>query len=71
MENAALIRFNCRQMMEQVGFAVITGVGDPLHESVIRDAMEEFKLRFRHWVSYFKKDEFEDEWDCSFKISRK
>ena len=28
MENAALIRYNCRQMMEQIDFAVIAGRSD-------------------------------------------
>ena len=62
MENAALIRFNCRQMMEQIGFAVLIGKGDPAHKAVIEEAVREFRLRFRHWVSLFEKDEFEDEW---------
>src|SRR5688572_21635959 len=62
MENAALIRFNCRQMMDQISFSVLVGDGDPEHKLVIEDAIEEFKLRFKHWVSLFKKDEYEDEW---------
>ena len=62
MENAALIRFNCRQMMEQIGYAVLVGIGDKSHKNVIEDALKEFKLRFRHWVSLFEKDEYEDEW---------
>ena len=28
MENAAIIRYNCRQMMEQIDFAVISGRSD-------------------------------------------
>ena len=62
MENAALIRFNCRQMMDQIGYAVLMGNADQTHKSVIEEALIEFKLRFRHWVSLFQKDEFEDEW---------
>ena len=62
MENAALIRFNCRQMMDQIGYAVLIGNADQGHKSVIEEALSEFKLRFRHWVSLFEKDEFEDEW---------
>ena len=62
MENAALIRFNCRQMMDQIGYAVLIGNADQAHELVIEEALNEFKLRFRHWVSLFEKDEFEDEW---------
>ena len=62
MENAALIRFNCRQMMDQIGYAVLIANADQAHKLVIEEALNEFKLRFRHWVSLFEKDEFEDEW---------
>ena len=62
MENAALIRFNCNQMMEQIGFAVLMGTGDPEHKAVIEEAMVEFRKRFRSWVGFFEKDEVEDEW---------
>ena len=62
MENAAIIRYNCRQLMEQVGFAVLSGKTDDLYQEAIEEAMDEFKHRFRHWVSFFKRDEFEDEW---------
>jgi len=62
MENAAIIRFNCRQMMEQVGYAAFTGEADMAHKEAIEEAMVEFKRLFRHWVSLFKKDEYEDEW---------
>jgi hypothetical protein len=62
MENAALIRFNCNQMMEQISFAVLMGKGDPAHKAVIEEAMEEFRVRFRYWVSLFEKDGLEDEW---------
>ena len=62
MENAALIRFNCRQMMEQVSAAVLLYQAEEKHKAVIEEAMEEFKMRFRYWVSFFEKDEYEDEW---------
>ncbi len=63
MENAALIRLNCREMMQQVDFAVISGEVDISYRSVIDDRLELFKLYFRDWVSLFKKDEFEDDWN--------
>lgn len=62
MENAALIRFNCRQMWEQIAFAVLMGNADAEHKEVIEDALGRFKELFRKWVSTFKPDEYEDEW---------
>lgn len=62
MENAAIIRTNCRQMMEQIGFAVLMGNADPMHKQVIEEAMIEFRELFKNWVASFKKDEYEDEW---------
>ena len=62
MENAAIIRTNCRQMMEQIGFAVLMGNADPMHKQVIEESMNEFRGLFKNWVAGFKKDEYEDEW---------
>lgn len=62
MENAAIIRLHCRQLMEQVGAGVLFCGADKSHQLVIREAMEEFRRRFRHWVSFFEKDDCEDEW---------
>ncbi len=62
MENAAIIRVNCTQLMEQIGFAVMTDMADERHQQVIRQAMDKFRLLFRQWVSTFQKDEYEDEW---------
>jgi|SRR6185437_6306740 len=62
MENAAIIRTNARQLMEQVGFAVLMGFAEESYKNVIAEGMEEFKLLFKGWVATFKKDEFEDEW---------
>lgn len=62
MENAALIRFYCRQLWEQVGFAVLSGDADPEHKRVIAEALEKFKELFCQWVATFQEDEFEDEW---------
>ena len=62
MENAAIIRTNCRQMMEQIGFAVLMGNADAAHKQVIEDAMNEFRELFKNWVASFRKDEYEDEW---------
>lgn len=62
MENAAIIRTNCRQMMEQVGFAVLMDMADEEHKKVIEESLNEFQKLFSEWVATFKKDEFEDEW---------
>ena len=62
MENAAIIRTNCRQLMEQVGFAVMMGFADAEYKKVIEDAMTEFRELFKSWVTTFQKDEFMDEW---------
>ena len=62
MENAALIRFNCRQLWEQIGFAVLTNKADMEHEEVIEEALNKFKELFRAWVATFKQDEYEDDW---------
>lgn len=62
MENAALIRFNCRQLWEQVAYTVLTGAADPVHKQVIEAELDRFKACFRRWVSKFQKDDFTDEW---------
>lgn len=62
MENAAVIRFNCRQMMDQVRYAALTGAADKDHKGVIEEAMQKFQEAFRQWVALFKRDEYEDEW---------
>ena len=62
MENAAIIRTNARQLMEQVGFAVLMGFADENYKKVIEDAMDEFRELFKNWVATFQKDDFEDEW---------
>lgn len=62
MENAVLIRFNCRQMWEQIAFAALTGSADDDHKKVIEDAIGRFKELFRQWIATFRRDEYEDEW---------
>lgn len=62
MENAALIQFNCRQLWEQVAYAVLTGDAYPVHKQVIEAELDRFKACFRKWVGKFKKDDFTDEW---------
>lgn len=62
MENASNIRTNCKQMMEQIGFAVLMGWADDTHKKVIEEALVKFRELFKQWVSTFQKDTYEDEW---------
>ncbi|ANE51555.1 hypothetical protein [Flavisolibacter tropicus] len=62
MENAAIIRTNCRQLMEQISFAALSGIADDLHREVIETEMDAFRSLFKQWVTTFRQDEYEDEW---------
>ena len=62
MENAAIVRTNARQLMEQVKFSVLSGFAGEDYENVIEESMDEFRLLFKEWVMTFKKDEIQDEW---------
>ncbi len=62
MANAANIRTNCKQMMEQIGFAVLMGWADENHKRVIEEGLDKFRELFKQWVTTFEKDNFEDEW---------
>ncbi len=62
MENASIIRTNCREMMEQIRFAAMVGASDEKYVDAIEEEMDHFKELFKEWVSTFRKDEYEDEW---------
>jgi hypothetical protein len=62
MENAAIIRSNCRQMMEQINFAVLMGWADEAYKQVIEESLDQFRQFFRVWVTTYEKDSFEDDW---------
>lgn len=62
MENAAIVRTNARQLMEQVSFSVLSGFAGEDYGNVLRESMDEFKMLFKEWVSTFKKDDSEDDW---------
>lgn len=62
MENAALIRYNCRQMMEQINFSVLMGWSGEDYKKVIEESLEIFKSLFSAWVATFRKEGDEDEW---------
>jgi flavorubredoxin len=62
MENASIIR-KCAQFIKS-NLLVMMGEGviEEAHGHVIRDEIDKFRELFRHWVSTFQKDEYEDEW---------
>jgi len=62
MENAALIRSNCRQMMEQINFAVLMGWSDEVYKQVIEESLDHFKIQFSLWIQTFEKDGEADDW---------
>lgn len=62
MENASIIRTNAKQLMEQVGFAVLMGFAEESYKEVIKEGMNQFRELFKNWVATFEKDDFEDEW---------
>lgn len=62
MENASIIRNNCREMMVQISFAAMIGDADEQHKEVIEQSLNKFKALFKQWVTGFEKDDYEDEW---------
>ncbi len=62
MENASIIRNNCREMMVQISFAAMIGDADEQHKEVIEESLNRFRELFKQWVATFEKDDYEDEW---------
>jgi hypothetical protein len=62
MENACLIRKNAQFIKSSMLTMIAEGVIEQIHGMVIREEIDKFRMLFRHWVSTFEKDEFEDEW---------
>ncbi len=62
MENASIVRNNCREMMEQISFTAIVGAGEEKYAEAIEREMEIFRNLFRDWVATFVRDDYEDEW---------
>lgn len=62
MQNAAIVRRNAIEIIEQVTYAVLSDFVGEEYENVIRESMDEFRLLFKEWVQTFKKDDIEDEW---------
>lgn len=62
MENACLIRKNAQFIKSSMLTMISEGAIEEAHGMVIRDEIDKFRMLFRHWVSTFERDEFEDEW---------
>ncbi|MFT3749808.1 MAG: hypothetical protein QM768_15910 [Agriterribacter sp.] len=62
MENASIVRNNCREMMEQIKFTAMVGAGEEKYAEAIEHEMDIFRALFKAWVNTFVKDEYEDEW---------
>ncbi len=62
MENASIIRKNAQFIKSSMLTAIAEGAIEEAHGKVIREEIDKFRMLFRHWVSTFERDEFEDEW---------
>ncbi len=62
MENACLIRKNAQYIKSSMLTMIAEKVIEESHGMIIREEIDKFRMLFRHWVSTFERDEFEDEW---------
>ena len=62
MENAAIIRKNAQYIKISTNGFLEDGMMSEEYRRVIREEIDKFRELFKHWVSTFEKDEFEDEW---------
>lgn len=62
MENACLIRKAAQFIKSAMLTMIAEGAIEEAHGMVIREEIDKFRMLFRHWVSTFERDEFEDEW---------
>ena len=62
MENASIIRTNCRELETQVKAADMFEICTPEYKDIVLHELEKFRILFIDWVKYFEKDDFEDEW---------
>lgn len=62
MENASIIRKNAQFIKSSMLTMIAEGAIEEAHGRVIREEIDKFRMLFRHWVSTFERDEFEDEW---------
>lgn len=62
MENASIIRKSAQFISSAMLSMIADNTIEESHGMVIREEINKFRLLFRHWVSTFERDEFEDEW---------
>ncbi|WP_316802282.1 hypothetical protein [Pedobacter nototheniae] len=62
MENASIIRSNCRELEIQVQAADMLQICAPEYKNIVLNELEKFRLIFIEWVKHFEKDEYKDEW---------
>ncbi|MDZ4796303.1 MAG: hypothetical protein SGI83_18680 [Bacteroidota bacterium] len=62
MENASIIRKSAQFISSAMLTMISENSIEESHGMVIREEIDKFRLLFRHWVSTFERDEYEDEW---------
>ena len=62
MENAAIIRKNAQYIYSALLTLMHEKVIEEQYVRAIRAEIDKFRDLFKHWVSTFEKDEYEDEW---------
>lgn len=62
MENASIIRTNVKELETQVKASVLFENCRDEDASIVVNEIDKFKELFKIWVSYFEKDDFEDDW---------
>jgi len=62
MENASIIRTNCKELEVQVRAADMFEICTPEYKDIVLFEIERFRLFFIEWVRHFEKDDIEDDW---------
>ncbi len=62
MENASIIRTNCRELETQVKAADIFEICTPEYRDIVLNEVEKFRILFIDWVKYFERDSTCDDW---------
>lgn len=62
MENASIIRTNAIELRTQVKACALFDESSEDLVAVIVDEIEVLKEKFKLWISYFEKDDIEDDW---------
>ncbi len=62
MENASIVRNNCRELLEQIRFTAKVGANQENYAEAIENEMALFRELFKQWVATFQRDEHADEW---------